>query len=374
MTGDEPTEPTRLESEDEVLDASEPQVRHRPLPVLKTFEAGFRRYRKTVRALTALAVVAASAALGALATHGADVHGQTSAADDKVLIRLIGGGGSLGLDDEQPPSVPYQANAFLRFTVRNDGLKTVTIVSTWVSQPGVEIIQSDSDITAIPGVQDIIAVSLKVNCADPALPERPDVLHLMVRSADGGLVPESLPMPAPPGPITPAELELADSTSSALDDYKVLCGQSDNRVLQDVTYKGVTSGASATNPAFTYALTVANPGPAPKVVTLSGETLPGIQTTSTITGKLVIQGGTTADVSVTYRATDCAKLRTYLLSFQGDGIGIAVTVTGNDTLSVDQADPRFPSVPQPLDVADSSLGVYYGDFLSQLAIACPNLL
>jgi hypothetical protein len=373
MTGDEPTamDPTsglRRESEVEFLD--DKQAVRGPLPQL----TGVRWYRRTLRVIGLLAVAALSAVYAAAATHSSDIHGNASGDRAKVALQLVGG--SATLNTEPGSWTPDLVAGILKFTVRNDGPLSVDVVMSGIKQPGIAVTRADGDITVTPGEQSIVIIDVNVDCENAQLASQPDALHLTVRTKDGHVHPVTLPVAQTHQAPNAIQLQAAAATLNDQGSYFVLCGQAVNQNSPTVDYRGLLTTATPTNPVFSYHASVTNHFTAPMMLAPSGLSLPGVQTAPSITAPRQLAAGASTDLTVGFRITSCSELGKYLSGFQGMGAGLAAEAAGNTVVTATVADKRFPSLPQPVDVMQSSpngSSVFYTDIIGQFIAACPAL-
>jgi hypothetical protein len=376
----EPTPPSRIESEDELLDAAEYSTG--PAPGLRL--AGLRlsrigRFRRTLRVLAVGVVAAAVAVWSGISVHSADQRDKTQAAHAKVLLRLVGGE---GLMQPAPPGLPDQALATtMSLVFRNDGASPVTIVDASIRQPGVKLESTAVAAKADPGETVGIAVRIVIDCADQQLPEHPDSVALKVRGADGKDTPLAFPFtqPQPPAAGESTASGTFFDTMPGTDDYYALCGQVSATVQPEVSYLGLSSKATRAKPVFGLRMKIVPGGPA-RILTqpASGYTPPGMTVTTDLGPTQTIPEGGSATVTLTVQASDCASIKQTILSAPDrSSLNGLEFLQNQPVLDMKLADRRFQGDSRPMSVEEMALdgsgSAFVVDFLSQLLAACPDL-
>lgn len=403
----------RAESADEVLDAAVPLDGDDGGPRL-TAPRLAERHPRAARAISVLLLVAVAAALGGRWTRDADRHDAAAAARSKVVLRLLGGGGSVDLD---PAGGPPDSGVAVRLTfpVRDDGPAAVGILDATLHDSGVDVLPSAGDanvapagrpvltevqpvagnpLVVAPGKAVLVTVRANVDCLDRGLPARPGALSLTVRGADGRVGQVVLPDPRGTSPA------VGDG------DYYAVCGTSQTSITPQVVYNGLVSGADTTQRSFSYQETLSVQGEwAQRVVTPESAqpVVAGLSTTTDLAGPTVLAPGVGQAVVVTVHASDCGAIAEGLGFSAADGssgggssgtssgtsggtsggtsrrtsgidepaaLGVDALFLGT-TLEVTPGDPRFPQVPVAVDPPASPK--FVADFLTQLRAACPGL-
>jgi hypothetical protein len=369
MTGREPSPPDRVESDYELLDSTTPLLG--PLPGLAGLGLA-RRFPRTARVLGILLVVAFAAAWSGLATHGADQRDRATAGHSKVVLRLLGGAGTLAASGTPSANTDpaSKVNTLLTFTLRNDGAEPVVILSAQVIQPGVTTDIVNNEPTALPGKRVILTFQTTVDCTRADLPQYPDGLHLTARSTDGKVTPLTLAIPqtTPTSAATSPGQSNNNFTNGTLKSYFDLCGQAGAGVRAEAAYGGLVSAATAAKPQFSYKVSVSLAEPAPRFLTEIKDSFsqPGLESSTDLPGPVLLTSASPKLVTITVRVTDCAAMAAGLSNdFGGD------TLVNRPVLTIEQTDKRFSGFSESIGVDRSS--ALYTDFLTQIGNACPTL-
>jgi hypothetical protein len=323
----------------------------------------------------ALGVIAAA---GGVLTHRSDVHGVAAAADQRLLVHLVGGEPVVALlDDETGTSNASSLPVRLDVTLRNDGHVAEQVVSAGVQQPGVVQDAPVTPVTIPPGSSADIAVRLTLACDRVDLAVRPDSIRIGLRGSGGRPVFEVFGFHAVQPSLPAAALYGQDGTLEPTLNYFSACAEGIQRAPLSAVYSGAAVAGVGTD--LAYQLTVAAPDQWARLLIppqvpdgLSGL---GIRITTDLDGPVHVDASQAQNVIVTTKVADCTLAKRAIAS---EGLeNFLLQVEGGYGLSSTPADPRFRDV-TPVGLS-LSLGFEHSpvsldqDFLTWLERACPGL-
>jgi hypothetical protein len=315
-------------------------------------------------------------------THRFDLHRAATAADQRLLIRVVGGGPVISVSgDPDAPTNPSALSVRMDVFLRNGGPRSERLVSAGVQQSGVVQSAPINALTLTPGRSVDVAVLLTLACDRVDLAERPDSILLRVRGADGRVAGQLLtfgvghPTARVTGPSR-RDAAIPDPTGPSLD-YFSACAAGIQHLPLPAQYSGpFVAGAPSE---LKYQLRVEAqdewahllvPPPASNATDL-----PGLRVTTDLDGPVRLDPGQYKNVTITTRVTDCAaagaaisavSLRAYLNEAE-DGADLAT----------EPADSRFQGTMAIRVSLSPGLGMspagFDRAFVAWLAGACPGL-
>lgn len=375
---------TRVQSEEELLGPEDDASRE---GAALARLGSFRGFGRTVQVAASVVALALVAVLAGTLVHGTDRHAAAASADQRVLMRLVGGGPELTLSrDSGRTSGALNVGVQMRVTIRNDGARAEQIVDADVQQPGVVLDTPAATPTIRPGQSQALGLHLTVSCNRVDLPQYPDAVTLDLRDPDGHVTRQDFAF-HPGHPTPPVEADagafsylgpMARGTS-----YFAMCSEGIQETESPSTFLGMSGTATPTDPTIRYRLQV-EPGnqwgrilsSAPDARVLSPL---GLTAATDLAEPVRIDAGDSATVTVSEHVTDCT---TAARAITGLGLANYVAQAREGVgLSTKPADARFQQVgPLPIDffqdgatAPDGTTSVFTMTFIEQLAAACPSL-
>ena len=401
-----------IESEDELL---EPQVgpvaaagRHRVLAAWHRLRARTplgagpevdpeRRRRLALAGLLAVAMAAGAGATGAV-VHSRDVGGAHARTDDRTLLHVLGGSGTLtfgGSDVNDlgvPGSLQSPLPADLTVALRNDGAKPLEVTAVRISVPGVDVL-STAPITALaPGDSEALTTRIAVHCTAADLPRYPSGVTVTVRTPAAKGKPAGSPTTVPlafdaghpSAPLANTDPVMSGvfiTGSYATSSFYQLCGDVLSMMPPRVSATAVPGSPSQQNPVVHYTLHIDDSPDIPQMALPLSKppAVPGVVSQTDLAGPRQI-GSEGLDVDVTDRITDCSAFGEYL-AVRGGAMQAAEALNAATPVGLQPADPRFQTTPTPLGRTAQAMfdGVTPGTadlqsaLTTQLAAVCPEL-
>lgn len=379
---------TRVQSEDELLEQDDASRGRAAWGRLGPVRLGpVHHLGRTVQIAASVVALGLVAVLAGTLVHNTDLDSAAAGANQRVLMRLVGGGPELTLSrDSGRANGALSVGVQMQVTVRNDGSRAEQIVSADVQQPGIVLDSPAATMTVKPGQSQAIGLHLTVACNRVDLPEYPDAVTLDLRAPDGRVTRQVFQFhpghPTPPVEAAAGEFGFLDPIAPG-SSYFAMCSEGIQETEAPSTFLGMVGAATPTDPTIRYRIQVETGNQWARILSADPDTRVlgplGLAATTDLAAPVRVDAGTPRPVTVSEHITDCT---TAARAITGLGLANYVAQAREGVgLATKAADARFQQVgPLPIDFfqdgsvsPDGTTSVFTMTFIQQLAAACPEL-